>query len=133
MNPLHLYRSILRTHRRLPREIRFVGDQYVRGEFQNHRTVTDKKYLEPFFKQWSEYLSLVREQTKTEVSGKDPSQSQSVNKWEIGKHLDPELLENLDDDKAEQLLELHRASHKEEDGPSEDGPRNNTTPPKRGQ
>ncbi|PIA13805.1 hypothetical protein COEREDRAFT_32181, partial [Coemansia reversa NRRL 1564] len=56
VNPLHLYRSILRIHRRLPREIRFVGDQYVRGEFRNHRTVTDKKYLEPFFKQWTAYL-----------------------------------------------------------------------------
>ncbi|KAJ2617289.1 hypothetical protein H4S08_000390 [Coemansia sp. RSA 1365] len=132
VNPLHLYRSILRTHRRLPREIRFVGDQYVRGEFRNHRTVTDKKYLEPFFKQWAEYLSLVQEQTKSGDLIENVSQPESVRKWEIGKHLDAELLEKLDDDKAEQLLELHRASHKEDDGLN-DAPRNNTTPPKRGQ
>ncbi|KAJ1948294.1 hypothetical protein EC988_005238, partial [Linderina pennispora] len=63
-NPLHLYRSILRVHRLLPKEMRFVGDQYVRAEFRSHQTVTDKRYLEPFFAQWTSYLDLLRQQTQ---------------------------------------------------------------------
>ncbi|KAJ1836337.1 hypothetical protein IWW55_001437 [Coemansia sp. RSA 2706] len=100
-NPLHLYRQILRTHRLLPRTIRFVGDQYVKSEFRSHRTVSDQKYLAPFFEQWTAYLALLREQTRPGAQ-------------EIGRHLGPEQIERLDDDKAEQLLELHRASQEPE-------------------
>ncbi|KAJ2770646.1 hypothetical protein IWQ56_000043 [Coemansia nantahalensis] len=98
---LQLYRSILRTHRRLPRELRFVGDQYVRSEFRSHRTVTDKRFLDQFYAQWTAYLSQLREQTGAE---------RSADAWNVGRSLDPELVSGLDDAKAEQLLELHRAS-----------------------
>ncbi|KAI8324674.1 ACN9-domain-containing protein, partial [Martensiomyces pterosporus] len=99
VNPLHLYRSILRTHRLLPQEMRFVGDQYVRAEFRSHRTVTDKRFLDPFFAQWTSYLSLLQEQTKSAAI------QQSAGN--IGKHLDSDVVDKLGDDKAQQLLELH--------------------------
>ncbi|KAJ2003697.1 hypothetical protein GGI04_002877 [Coemansia thaxteri] len=106
-NPLHLYRSILRVHRFIPREMRFVGDQYVRSEFRSHRTVGDKRYLEPFFAQWTAYLHALQAQTaeadaRCNVNGSPHSS--------IGAHLDPSIADMLEDDKAEQLLELHRAS-----------------------
>ncbi|KAJ2714521.1 hypothetical protein H4R19_001685 [Coemansia spiralis] len=98
---LQLYRSILRTHRLLPRELRFVGDQYVRSEFRSHRTVTDKRFLDQFYTQWTSYLALLREQTGA---------AQGAGAWGVGRRLDQELIAGLDDAKAEQLLELHRAS-----------------------
>ncbi|KAJ2777131.1 hypothetical protein H4R18_005305 [Coemansia javaensis] len=100
---LHLYRGILRAHRLLPRELRFVGDQYVRSEFRSHRAVTERRFLDPFFAQWTSYLALLREQTRAGTGAG------------VGRHLDPALVDRLDDDKAEQLLELHRASHGADD------------------
>ncbi|KAJ2013770.1 Transcription initiation factor IIA subunit 2 [Coemansia sp. S680] len=47
----------------MPREMRFVGDQYVRSEFRSHRSVSDRRFLEPFFAQWTSYLHLLQEQT----------------------------------------------------------------------
>ncbi|KAJ2809761.1 hypothetical protein H4S07_003073 [Coemansia furcata] len=106
-NPLHLYRSILRTHRFMPREMRFVGDQYVRSEFRSHRSVSDRRFLEPFFAQWTSYLHLLQEQT----DGKAVDSSAGGGSVKhIGKHLDPHVADMLEDDKAEQLLELHKAS-----------------------
>ncbi|KAJ2818220.1 hypothetical protein IWW50_005892 [Coemansia erecta] len=119
-NPIHLYRRILQTHRRLPREIRFVGDQYVKSEFRSHRAITDKKYLTPFFAQWTEYLALLRQQTQPNTDNAGAK---------IGRHLDPEVIDRLDDDKAEQLLELHRASQNEEDNAVEGN--SSAGPPKR--
>ncbi|KAJ2852566.1 hypothetical protein IWW36_000195 [Coemansia brasiliensis] len=117
VNPIHLYRHILRAHRLLPREIRFVGDQYVKSEFRSHRTVSDKKFLEPFFTQWTSYLTLIREQT----TPKDASSGLKTKGF--GRHLDPKVLEKLDDDKAEQLLELHRATQ------GQDEPKASAAPP----
>lgn len=38
--PLELYRRLLRTHRRhLPREMRVLGDEYVKREFRAHQKV----------------------------------------------------------------------------------------------
>ena len=38
--PLPLYRRLLRIHRRkLPREERLVGDEYVKAEFRKHQDV----------------------------------------------------------------------------------------------
>ncbi|KAJ1817837.1 hypothetical protein GGH91_003558 [Coemansia sp. RSA 2671] len=106
-NPLHLYRGILRIHRYMPREMRFVGDQYVRSEFRSHRSVSDRRFLEPFFAQWTSYLHLLQEQTGRKAAGGNVD-SDSIKR--IGKHLDPQVADMLEDDKAEQLLELHNAS-----------------------
>ncbi|KAJ2398731.1 hypothetical protein GGI23_003069 [Coemansia sp. RSA 2559] len=134
VNALHLYRQILRVHRQLPREIRFVGDQYVRAEFRNHRTVTDARFLEPFFKQWTMYLDELTKNTTQRNADPVRSDGAQGEAWDIGRHLDRETLESLDDDKAEQLLDLHRASFgadssKKGNGNSEGG--SSATPPRR--
>ncbi|KAJ2331548.1 hypothetical protein GGF44_000881 [Coemansia sp. RSA 1694] len=123
-NPLHLYRSILRTHRLMPREMRFVGDQYVRSEFRSHRAVSDRRFLEPFFAQWTSYLHLLQEQTgRKAVDGGLAT--------DIGKHLEPHVADMLEDDKAEQLLELHQASVGLDKQPEARDEAGSTRPPKR--
>lgn len=91
-----MYRRILRAHRRLPEQMRFVGDQYVRAEFRSHQEITDRKYLDPFFNQWSSYLEMIQQQTHQQTR--------------LGQDLDQTTIESLEDDRAEQLLELHKAS-----------------------
>ena len=44
--PVPLYRRILRAHRKhLPREMRVLGDQYVKAEFRAHRDVDNPVHL----------------------------------------------------------------------------------------
>lgn len=45
--PIPLYRRLLRAHRKfLPnREMRVLGDQYVRGEFRAHREVENPVHI----------------------------------------------------------------------------------------
>ncbi|KAJ1732416.1 hypothetical protein LPJ61_002054 [Coemansia biformis] len=125
---LQLYRSILRTHRLLPRELRFVGDQYVRSEFRSHRAVTEKRFLDQFFAQWASYLALLREQTKAHQS----PLAGGAGPWQLGRRLDPGVVDRLDDAKAEQLLELHRASHEAASQPGGDVPGSSAPlPPRR--
>lgn len=53
---LSLYRGILRAHRRMPTEMRQLGDAYVRSEFKLHKPVTNEAQLGAFFSAWEEYL-----------------------------------------------------------------------------
>lgn len=46
--PLVLYRRILRSHRKLPLEARFIGDQYVKSEFKAHQKVDNPLYIVGF-------------------------------------------------------------------------------------
>lgn len=44
--PLPLYRRLLRAHRRhLPREMRLLGDEYVKAEFRAHRNVDNPAHM----------------------------------------------------------------------------------------
>jgi hypothetical protein len=54
---LALYRGILRAHRKMPSEMRLLGDTYVRSEFKLHKPVTDGAQLDGFFVAWEEYLN----------------------------------------------------------------------------
>lgn len=44
--PIPLYRRLLRGHRKhLPREMRLLGDEYVKAEFRAHRQVDNPAHL----------------------------------------------------------------------------------------
>lgn len=44
--PLPLFRRILRTHRNhLPKEMRLLGDEYVKREFRAHRDVENPVHI----------------------------------------------------------------------------------------
>lgn len=44
--PIPLYRRLLRAHRKhLPRQMRLLGDEYVKAEFRAHRNVENPAHL----------------------------------------------------------------------------------------
>lgn len=55
--PLKLYRAILRAHRtKLPVELRFLGDEYVKAEFKAHKSTDNPLHIVGFLTQWQDYL-----------------------------------------------------------------------------
>ena len=64
--PIALYRNLLRLHRILPAEERSLGNAYVRDEFQRHKGLQDKKLVETFLSQWSDYYGILSSQTQAE-------------------------------------------------------------------
>lgn len=57
---LALYRNLLATHKRkLPGELRFLGDAYVREEFQKHKQAHPHE-VRVFLQQWHMYLQQLR-------------------------------------------------------------------------
>lgn len=44
--PIPLYRRLLRTHRKhLPKEMRLLGDEYVKSEFRAHRNIDNPVHI----------------------------------------------------------------------------------------
>jgi hypothetical protein len=44
--PLPLYRRLFRTHRKfLPREMRLLGDEYIKSEFRKHRNAENPLHI----------------------------------------------------------------------------------------
>ncbi|WPK25056.1 hypothetical protein PUMCH_002357 [Australozyma saopauloensis] len=55
--PLKLYRAILRAHvHKLPKELRYLGDEYVKAEFKAHKSTDNPLYIVGFLTQWQDYL-----------------------------------------------------------------------------
>ncbi len=47
--PIPLYRRLLRAHRKfLPREMRLLGDEYIKSEFRAHREVENPVHIVSF-------------------------------------------------------------------------------------
>ncbi|KAL6074609.1 acetate non-utilizing protein 9 [Balamuthia mandrillaris] len=85
---LSLYRSILRTHKkRLPYEMRMVGDAYVKEEFRLHRNATPH-HAAQFLGTWKDYLVTLRSQR------------------DIGADLSEEHVQSLSAEQKEQLRKL---------------------------
>ncbi|KAK2750606.1 acetate non-utilizing protein 9 [Myotisia sp. PD_48] len=53
--PLPLYRRLLRAHRKLPQDIRLLGDQYVKSEFRAHQKVENPIHIIGFLTEWQLY------------------------------------------------------------------------------
>ncbi|EGN99313.1 hypothetical protein SERLA73DRAFT_137598 [Serpula lacrymans var. lacrymans S7.3] len=92
--PLPLYRRLLRAHRRLPIEMRSLGDDYVRAEFRRHRAVTNPVHVMGFLSQWKMYLDELP---------RDPS----VKNF---KKLDATVFEKMSPEQLGQLYELMHAT-----------------------
>lgn len=44
--PIPLYRRLFRAHRKyLPREMRLLGDEYIKSEFRQHRSVENPVHI----------------------------------------------------------------------------------------
>jgi hypothetical protein len=47
--PMHLYRRLLRAHRKhLPAEMRLLGDEYIKAEFRAHKNVDNPAHMVRF-------------------------------------------------------------------------------------
>lgn len=79
--PIPLYRALLRAHRRLPVEMRSLGDDYVKSEFRRHRETDNPLHVVGFCSQWKLYLdNLLVDDATGSVRGQ---------------RLDPQLLERV--------------------------------------
>ncbi|KAG8817100.1 acetate non-utilizing protein 9 [Serendipita sp. 401] len=60
--PLPLYRHLLRVHRRLPLEMRSLGDDYMKSEFRRHKDTSNKVHVMGFLLEWNKYLDQLESQ-----------------------------------------------------------------------
>ncbi|KAI0034548.1 ACN9-domain-containing protein [Vararia minispora EC-137] len=94
--PIPLYRRLLRAHRRLPKEMRGLGDEYVKAEFRRHRKIDNPVWIIGFLSQWKMYLDNL-----------------PVGEGEgafRGRKLDPTVFEKLSQEQLGQLYELMHAA-----------------------
>lgn len=88
LQPLHLYRRILRAHKNLPVLQRELGDKYVKNEFKLHRSTDNPLHIVGFLASWQDYLHLI-----------------SKGDWLEGT-LTSDVLEKLSPEQVVQLYEL---------------------------
>ncbi|KAG6844692.1 hypothetical protein H0H87_004667 [Tephrocybe sp. NHM501043] len=94
--PIPLYRRLLRAHRSLPKEMRSLGDDYVKAEFRRHQEVTNPVHIIGFLSQWKVYLDQL-------PRGPDAKNF-------AGKRLDPTVFEKMSSEQLGQLYELMHAT-----------------------
>ncbi|WWD16073.1 acetate non-utilizing protein 9, mitochondrial [Kwoniella shandongensis] len=101
--PIPLYRRLLRAHRHLPLEMRFMGDSYIKSEFRLTRTTDNPLHIIGFLSQWKLYLD------DLESSIVQSDGTRRVQPWK-GKKLDSEAFEKLSKEQVGQLYELMHAT-----------------------
>ncbi|KAJ4196394.1 hypothetical protein NW755_001180 [Fusarium falciforme] len=90
--PIHLYRRLLRAHRKhLPAEMRILGDEYIKAEFRAHRKVDNPAHLIGFLTEWQLYAQKIEGDS-----------------W-VGDKLDEQKLAKMSDEQIHQLYELMQA------------------------
>ncbi|GAO14752.1 uncharacterized protein UV8b_04558 [Ustilaginoidea virens] len=104
--PIPLYRRLLRAHRkRLPADMRILGDEYLKAEFRLHRRVDNPAHLIGFLTEWQVY-----------------AQTLEGDAW-AGDKMDEGKLAKMSDEQIHQLYELMRAIRSGgEDGHSDPDP-----------
>ncbi|KAG9248824.1 hypothetical protein BJ878DRAFT_537906 [Calycina marina] len=99
--PLPLYRRLLRAHRKhLPRDMRLLGDEYIKSEFRAHRDVDNPIHIVGFLTEWQLY-----------------AQKLEGDSW-AGERMDPSKIDKMSDQQIGQMYELREAIRKEEDDES---------------
>ncbi len=103
---LSLYRGILRAHRKMPMEMRMLGDTYVRSEFKLHKPVTKEAQLNAFFLAWEEYLDQIMRtaRRRDSVSSGTLDQKDDAVEESFGQDLSSDL--QLSEDQLAQLEKL---------------------------
>ncbi|CAD6569247.1 MAG: acetate non-utilizing protein 9 [Tremellales sp. Tagirdzhanova-0007] len=92
--PIPLYRRLLRAHRHLQADMRYMGDSYVRSEFRLTRSTDNPLHIIGFLSQWKMYLDELLDRKGD---------------WK-GRKLDQEAFETLSPEQVGQLYELMHAS-----------------------
>ncbi|KAH6895114.1 hypothetical protein B0T10DRAFT_477095 [Thelonectria olida] len=93
--PMHLYRRLLRAHRKhLPAEMRLLGDEYIKAEFRAHKNVDNPAHMIGFLTEWQLYAQKIEGDA-----------------W-VGEKLDEGKLSKMSDEQLAQLYELMQAIQK---------------------
>lgn len=95
LQPLVLYRLILRTHRSLPLELRTIGDPYVKSEFKLHKDTENPIHIVGFLSEWQKYVQ--------DLKGSG---------WR-GVKIDKEKIDKMSEAQLGQLYELMKATKEE--------------------
>ncbi|KAK4447688.1 putative mitochondrial acetate non-utilizing protein 9 precursor [Podospora aff. communis PSN243] len=100
--PIPLYRRLLRAHRKhLPKEMRVLGDEYVKAEFRAHRDVENPVHLIGFLSEWQLYAQKIEGES-----------------W-VGEKLDEGKIAKMSDEQLGQLYELMKTIQKRDTGEDE--------------
>ncbi|XP_011501374.1 PREDICTED: succinate dehydrogenase assembly factor 3, mitochondrial [Ceratosolen solmsi marchali] len=99
-----LYKMILRLHRSLPKDIKELGDVYVKSEFKRHKKCNSYE-ADVFIKEWMDYALSLSDQLNIR---------NSLNAKSLGKSLKKEDFEILRDEQIYQLYELMKAATQEQ-------------------
>ncbi|APA09222.1 hypothetical protein sscle_04g039920 [Sclerotinia sclerotiorum 1980 UF-70] len=95
--PIPLYRRLFRAHRKhLPREMRLIGDEYIKSEFRQHRDVENPVHIIGFLSEWQMYAQKLEGQS-----------------W-IGERMDKAKIDKMSDQQLGQLYELMQAIRKKQ-------------------
>ncbi|CAG8950488.1 hypothetical protein HYFRA_00006985 [Hymenoscyphus fraxineus] len=95
--PIPLYRRLLRAHRKcLPRDMRLLGDEYIKSEFRSHREVENPVHIIGFLTEWQLY-----------------AQKLEGDQW-IGERMDKGKIDKMSDQQLGQMYELMQAIRKKE-------------------
>ncbi|KAH8602765.1 hypothetical protein B0O99DRAFT_498523 [Bisporella sp. PMI_857] len=89
--PIPLYRRLLRAHRKLPMEMRLLGDEYIKSEFRAHRNVENPVHIIGFLTEWQMYAQKLEGES-----------------W-IGEKIDPGKVDKMSDQQIGQMYELMQA------------------------
>ncbi|KAF7291217.1 hypothetical protein MIND_01265200 [Mycena indigotica] len=92
--PKPLLRALLRAHRGLAADLRYMGDRYVKDEFRRHRETTNPVHVMGFLAQWKMYLDAL-------------PRGPGAQEWR-GRKLDATAFEKMS---TEQLGQLHELMH----------------------
>ncbi|KAB8299258.1 hypothetical protein DID88_007709 [Monilinia fructigena] len=103
--PIPLYRRLFRAHRKhLPREMRLLGDEYIKNEFRQHRNVENPVHIIGFLTEWQMYAQKLEGES-----------------W-IGERMDKEKIDKMSDQQLGQLYELMQAIRKKQSDESGENP-----------
>ncbi|ORY28259.1 hypothetical protein BCR39DRAFT_565415 [Naematelia encephala] len=99
--PIPLYRRLLRVHRSLPPEMRYLGDSYIKTEFRLTRSTDNPLHIIGFLSQWKHYLDDLETAAQKKEGGEI--------KWS-GRRLDTDNLDKMSPEQVGQLYELMHAT-----------------------
>lgn len=92
---LRLYKNILIEHKKLPFEMKKLGNEYLRSEFKLHKNLApNSDEARTFLLHWKNYNQTLKDQLAMGFS------------QPIGKDIDQEQFSKMDEDQKQQLKKL---------------------------
>ncbi|MCJ1261470.1 acetate non-utilizing protein 9 [Lobaria immixta] len=109
--PIPLYRRLFRTHRKfLTKEMRLIGDEYIKHEFREHQRVENPMHI----------LMKVAQQIGFLTEWQMYAQKIEGDAW-IGEKLDQAKMDKMSDQQIGQLYELMQAIQRKGKDESDEG------------